>query len=183
MSLRYGILGLLSYDSMTGYHLKKIFDTSIGHMWSASLSQIYRDLGTLEKKGYISSTIEPQQDRPDKKVYTITEEGKAAFRAWLTDFPEQLAPAKRDDFMLRIFFGSQLEKTDLLHQFKRFITQKQKALKMFSGIQEECSRNGIEAANEDDKLFWYFTIRRAILTLEALIAWAEECVQELEKRL
>ena len=183
MSLRYGILGLLTYSPMTGYRLKKVFDGSINHMWSASLSQIYRDLGSLENKGYISSTIEHQEDRPDKKVYTITEEGNSAFQEWLADFPEKLAPAKRDDFMLRIFFGSQLEKTDLLHQFKRFISQKQKALKMIAGIQEEFSRNGAETAKEDDKLFWYFTIRRATLTLETLIVWAEECVQELEKRL
>jgi DNA-binding PadR family transcriptional regulator len=183
MSLRYGILGLLTYGPMTGYHLKKVFDGSINHMWSASLSQIYRDLGSLEQKGYISSAIEHQEDRPDKKVYTITEEGKTAFHEWLADFPEKLAPAKRDDFMLRVFFGSQLEKTDLLHQFKRFIAQKQKALKMLDSIKNEFSRKGMEAVSEDDKLYWYFTIRRAVLTLEALVAWAEECVQELEKRL
>lgn len=182
MSLRYGILGLLTYGPMTGYHLKKVFDDSINHMWEASLSQIYRDLGTLEKNGFISATIEHQEDRPDKKVYTITEEGRAAFHDWLVDFPEKLASAKRDDFLLRIFFGSHLEKDALLYQFKHFIIQREKALTMFSSIEAEFSRKEFEGENEDDKLFWHFTLRRAILSLQTSIAWAEECIQKLEKQ-
>lgn len=182
MSLRYGILGLLTYSPMSGYHLKKVFDGSVKHMWSASLSQIYRDLGTLEKNGLISSTIEHQEDRPDKKVYTITEEGKIAFHEWLHDFPEDLSPVKRDAFMLRIFFGSQVERSTLLFQLKRFVIQKEKALKLFEGMGQGVSEQKEEIGSEQDQLFWRFTIRMAVLLLQSVIVWAKECIQELEKR-
>ena len=103
MSLQYGILGLLNYAPMTGYNLKKLFDESVNNIWEASLSQIYRELGTLEKNGLVTSQIEQQDDRPDKKIYSISEEGKIAFSEWLVNFSDKFISPKRDEFMLRIF--------------------------------------------------------------------------------
>jgi len=68
---------------MNGYLLKKIFDKSVNYFWAASLSQIYRELGTLVQKGYLTSSIEEQEDRLDKRIFSITGEGKQAFQAWL----------------------------------------------------------------------------------------------------
>ena len=45
MSLTYGILGFLSYGSMTGYDLAKAFSCSVNFFWNAQTSQIYRELG------------------------------------------------------------------------------------------------------------------------------------------
>jgi len=105
MSLQYAILGLLNYDSMTGYDIKKMFDEAINNFWAASISQIYRELGTLEGKGYLTSVIHQQDDRPDKRIYSITDSGKAAFRSWITNFPEKLAKEKRDEFALEYSLG------------------------------------------------------------------------------
>lgn len=103
MSLQFAILGLLEYKSMTGYDLKKIFDESINNFWAASLSQIYRELGTLENKGYLASVIQPQNDRLDKRIYNITEAGKAAFKEWIVNFPQRVSKEARDEFTLRVF--------------------------------------------------------------------------------
>lgn len=64
MSLPHAILGLLTYQPMTGYDLKQVFDTSINHFWSAHQSQIYRELAALESKGQVTSQIEPQEGTP-----------------------------------------------------------------------------------------------------------------------
>lgn len=184
MSLSNAILGLLTYGPMTGYDLKKIFDKSISQVWAASLSQIYRELSTLEKKGYVSSSIQKQEDRPDKKIYKITEQGKNVFLRWLSDFPEKLSFPKRDEFMLRIFFGSRLEKNQLINEFKRFILQKKQHLETLKEIENNfdvCSSEfSVESAKKEE-LFWRFTIKRGQMTLEVLIKWAEECIKELEE--
>jgi DNA-binding PadR family transcriptional regulator len=184
MSLSYAMLGLLTYGPMTGYDLKKIFDKSISNIWTASLSQIYRELSALEKKGYVSSNIHKQEDRPDKRIYTITEEGKDSFQGWLGDFPEKLSFPKRDEFMLRIFFGSRLEKKELIKQFKRFISQKRGYLTLLNGIEQNFSLCSNEFAVESEKkeeLFWHFTIKRGKMTLKTVIKWAEECITELNQ--
>lgn len=183
MSLSNTILGILTYKPMTGYTLKKTFDKSISHVWTASLSQIYRELSTLEKKGYVTSSIEKQKDRPDKKVYKITQQGKNVFMRWLSDFPEKYSFPKRDEFMLRIFFGSKLDKEQIKNEFKRFILQKEKYLKLLGSIDENfstyCGDIPIDSP-EKEELFWHFTIKRGIMTLEVVIKWAKECIKELE---
>ncbi len=182
MSLQYGILGLLSYQPMTGYHLKKMFDESINNFWAASLSQIYRELGTLEGKDYLTSVIEKQSDRPDKRIYSITDTGKEAFKAWITNFPDKLSKEKRDEFTLRIFFGSNLTKQELIVQFLRFLKEKQDLLEEIKCLQQigEQYVRDMKLFNGEE-IYWKFILRRAYLNLEVSIKWANECIDELEK--
>ena len=70
MSLEFAILGFLNYHPYTGYDLKKIFDTSIRHFWPADQSQIYRTLARLTENGWAEMEKVPQDDRPDRKVYS-----------------------------------------------------------------------------------------------------------------
>ncbi|MCE5215030.1 MAG: PadR family transcriptional regulator [Methanobacterium sp.] len=182
MSLSYALLGLLTYGPMTGYQLKKVFDESISHVWAASLSQIYRDLSALEKKGYLSSNIEKQEDRPDKKIYTLTEAGKAVFISWLGNFPEKMLTPNRDEFMLRIFFGSRLDHKQVLNQFKRFIVQMEQYLSLLESIEKEfdvCSREFSVESEAKEVLFWQLTIKRGHMTIETLIRWAEDCIYDI----
>ncbi|MCC7557778.1 MAG: PadR family transcriptional regulator [Methanobacteriaceae archaeon] len=184
MSLSYAMLGILTYSPMTGYNLKKVFDTSISQVWAASLSQIYRELSDLENKGYVSSNIQKQEDRPDKRIYNITREGRDAFLEWLKDFPEKISSVKRDAFMLRIFFGSNLEKKELLKQLQRFISQKNDHLNKLNEIEKNfsiCSSEFSVESPKKEELFWHFTIKRGKMTLKTLIKWAEECIKELEE--
>jgi PadR family transcriptional regulator, regulatory protein AphA len=187
MSLQFGILGLLNYAPMTGYNLKKVFDKSVNNIWSASLSQIYRELGTLEKNGFVSSHIEQQDDRPDKKIYCISEEGKKAFQEWLMDFPDTFISPKRDEFMLRIFFGSKLGKDEIKKQLKRFIENRENAIKTI----DEDKKTIPELAKalfkeqtdlpDEEALCLRFVVKRAQMTNHLLIQWAEECIKELEE--
>lgn len=182
MSLQYALLGLLSYRPMTGYDLKKMFDDSINNFWAASLSQIYRELGALENKGYLTSAVEKQNDRPDKKIYNITDTGRGAFREWITNFPEKLSKEKRDEFTLRLFFGSNLTREDLIIQFQRFIKEMQEHLEKveyFHRISDQYVSQ-MELFHGEE-IYWKFILRRAQLNLETSIKWANECLEELIK--
>ena len=187
MSLQYAVLGILTYSPMNGYYLRKIFDKSINYSWTASLSQIYRDLGALEKKGYVSSSIQQQDDRPDKKIYSITEDGIRAFNKWLTEFPETFSSPKRDEFTLRIFFGSKIGNTELVKQFKKFIEEREnfkmamdEGKKAIFEMSKAMKNNSTISSMDKDELYWHFIAKRALMTNEVLISWAKECIKELE---
>jgi len=79
MSLKYALLGFLNYQPMTGYELKKFVDTSVADFWSGELSQIYSTLKQLEADSLAEVNVEVQTDRPNRKVYSITPRGRAAF--------------------------------------------------------------------------------------------------------
>lgn len=187
LSLSNAVLGILTYSPMTGYNLGKIFSKSINYTWTASLSQIYRELDALENKGYVSSNIEKQDDRPDKRVYCITEDGKEAFGKWIIAFPDTFCALKRDDFALRIFFGSKVGDKELIKQFKRFIEERENFKEMMAEGKKIISEISLTVMKDEDgasirenELYWRFIAKRAMMSNQVLIQWAKECIKELE---
>lgn len=67
---------------MTGYELTKEFNSALFEFWNASHSQIYPKLKALTKEGLIEYHIEITGTVLEKKVYTITDAGKEAFKKW-----------------------------------------------------------------------------------------------------
>ncbi len=113
MSLKYAILGLLNVAPMTGYDLKhQAFDATVRHFWPADQSQIYRTLSQLADSGWVSVTVEAQDDRPDRKIYAITDGGQQALMAWLTS--DQAVPILRDPLLVQLFFGQEVPRVELL---------------------------------------------------------------------
>jgi len=53
MALEHAILGFLDYGPMSGYDLKKTFDDSVNHFWTAQQSQIYRALKKMVGDGWV----------------------------------------------------------------------------------------------------------------------------------
>jgi len=64
MSLKHGILGLLTYSPMSGYDLMKAFDQSLKFFWYAQTSQIYRELESLTSSGWIEAAEESGAIKP-----------------------------------------------------------------------------------------------------------------------
>ena len=80
MALGDAILACLTERPMTGYELAKTFDASIGFFWKADHQQIYRELSKLRDRGHVQAREVVQSGKPNKLVYTLTPEGRAAFR-------------------------------------------------------------------------------------------------------
>jgi len=96
-TLSYGLLSLLSHSSLSGYDLT----LRIQPFWPAKHSQIYPLLASLEKAGLATHELVSQNDKPDKKVYSITNKGIDALREWLTVPASD--PVMRDELMLKAY--------------------------------------------------------------------------------
>jgi len=94
------ILVCLTERPMTGYELAKTFDSSIGFFWKADHQQIYRELTRLRDKGYVQAREVVQSGKPNKLVYTLTVEGKAALRHWAAR--PSSPPSIKDDMLVRL---------------------------------------------------------------------------------
>ena len=54
MSVRHAILGLLHYQDMHGYRIKRHMEEHFGHMWSINYGQIYPNLKKMEEEGLLT---------------------------------------------------------------------------------------------------------------------------------
>ncbi|MGW2813596.1 PadR family transcriptional regulator [Streptomyces sp. NPDC001415] len=83
MALEHAILVSLLEKPGSGYELARRFDRSIGYFWAATHQQIYRILKRMENDGWIDVREVAQQNRPDKKEYSVAAAGRAALSRWL----------------------------------------------------------------------------------------------------
>ena len=123
MSLEFTILGFLNKGPKTGYELQKKIEKSINHFWTSTQSQIYRTLNKLAEDALIVSEIHYQDEKPNKKVYTITERGKDELIRWLSS-PINI-PNHRNPFLVQLFFsGDNIDiktiKSNLIHYKKKW---------------------------------------------------------------
>ena len=106
MSIKYAILGLLQSKDMHGYRIKKLIERDFGFMWTVNFGQIYPALKTMLGEGLVTMSVVAKSNSPDRKLYSITDRGRAAFQEWLAAEPERHLFI-RDPFLLRFtFFGS-----------------------------------------------------------------------------
>ena len=83
---------LIQRAPATGYDISKAFSGRLGSIWGARHSQIYPELKKLTEEGLVNCTV--ISELQEKKLYSITEAGKEAFRAWLLSDEDEYPPAQ-----------------------------------------------------------------------------------------
>jgi DNA-binding PadR family transcriptional regulator len=115
-------LGILTRGSATGYEIKKLFqEDGYQHFVEASFGSIYPALGRLTEEGLVSVRAEAQTKRPDRKVYSITPAGRAAFLgALMKPLPED---RHRSPFVFAMLFSHLLPQERVSAMIDSYIAQ------------------------------------------------------------
>ena len=94
---------MLTDGEASGYDLKKAFESSFGRCFAAGYGSIYPALASLAESGCVSCEEIPQDGKPDRKVYRITDKGWELLLAEL-DNP---APSHkvRSEFLAQMAFA------------------------------------------------------------------------------
>jgi DNA-binding PadR family transcriptional regulator len=171
MSLSHAILGLLTVAPMTGYDLKtQAFDKTVAHFWQADQTQIYRTLTALAESGWVESRLEIQQGRPNRKVYRITEAGRAELVRWL--HTEQPLPIYREPFLVQMFFSGELDKETIL---THIIRQREGHAARLAHY-EQTPMPPLGSVELDRKrIFWRLTLEMGMAMEQAYIDWLDQC--------
>jgi DNA-binding PadR family transcriptional regulator len=183
VSLKHALLGLLSYEPMTGYELKQFFDSSIEHFWNAELSQIYPTLKSLEDADYVVKHLRVQETRPNRKVYEITEAGREEFLRWMR------TPAPpvdlRDAFLIKVFLGTEIPVEDMLVLMRRQMEEHQKAMAFDEAILRPRIAHAVQHEKFTTKhgLFWTLTLEMSLAYRRAYVEWCERSMRLLEESL
>jgi PadR family transcriptional regulator, regulatory protein AphA len=179
MALRHVILTLLHRRPATGYEIVKEFETVVGYFWSASHQQVYRDLGKLAEEGLVRFTLVPQEEKPDRKVYELTQEGEEALREWIESpiQPRNL----HDELLVRLLAGELVGSVALRTLLESQRELRQEKLEKYRRIEEDhFSDAELEALPPVHQLACMM-LRLGIRGEEAWLEWAEELDGVLER--
>jgi DNA-binding PadR family transcriptional regulator len=176
MSLSHAILATLSNGCYSGYDISKQFAGSVGFFWYATQQQIYRELSKLEEQGYLSAEVIRQENRPDKKMLSITETGKEYLRAWIIQ-PGKITPVK-DDLLVKIFSGHLVDQSVIVEELEHHRLLHQEMLNTYRQIESQF----FESPAECDQLskLRYLTLLNGIQLENGWLAWYEEAIALLK---
>ena len=175
--LKHGILGLISYGDKTGYEIMTVFRDSLNHFWTAQTSQIYRELQTMEKAGWISERHVKQVGKPDKNVFSITPAGREELLRWLR--ADNLPKSVRDPFLMKTFFRGELPVEENIAYFK---TIRDAAVFPDDGKQATAAADWYRQAIQcpEKAIYWKLTIEFGRMYEKMHREWCAYCIRELE---
>jgi PadR family transcriptional regulator, regulatory protein AphA len=172
----FAILGLLAEEALAGYDIKKRVEERLSHFWSESYGHIYPMLRRLHERGLVDQSVERQEGRPDRKVYSITEDGRAALENW---FAEPAAPQRpRNEVLLRLFLGRHANPSYLIRDIRAQRDQFAHALGQLRAVK---ARLDAHPRTGPDHVYWNLTLEYGMDALEALVDWGERAEASLRE--
>ena len=170
MDVKTILLGSLYDKSMSGYDLKKLFSLSFAFFSGLSYGSIYPALKKLEQEGLITMQLEIQENAPNRKVYTITQEGRQVFLESLKS-PFGLQGVK-NVFLMRLFFFEHLSQDERLAAAHDYLEQVRSVAEHLEGLRPQIER----VADQYQLLCFEFGIR----FFKDLVANVESVIADLQ---
>ena len=190
------MLGLLMWNPMSGYDIKKLVDVGLSHFWSENYGQIYPTLEQLVINGLASKKSARKSGNRQRFVYTITSQGRKIFRDWIGE--ATTTPIVRNEMQLKLFLCAN-SPSKSLRLIKQYQAQQQTQLDEYRNS-EELLRAAIRGRDDIDELnellaisartprqkkrqlnTFLMTLRHGIRVIEARLAWCEEAIAHLSE--
>jgi len=140
MDVKTVCLGMLTDGPASGYDLKKCFESSFGHFFPAGYGSIYPALATLARNGLVEFEEIPQDGKPDRKVYSITQEGRKELQKGLSN-PKPTHKV-RSEFLAMICFAHLMTRDQIDTVIDNKLEEIDTFLKIF-GEMPECGCDSI----------------------------------------
>jgi PadR family transcriptional regulator, regulatory protein AphA len=171
----FAILGLLADEPRSGYDIKKEVEERLAHFWSESYGHIYPMLRRLHERDLVAKDLQRQAGRPDRHVYSLTEDGRRALEDWFTEPPAPGRP--RNELLLRIFLGRHGKLAYLLRDVRAF---REGAERTLASLKMVSARMASEPAHPDT-IYWTLVVDYGIRAFESLAAWSRDGEGALER--
>lgn len=177
MSLSHAILAALFNQPCSGYDLVKRFNKSVECYWSASHQQIYKALAKLEEEEYVWAEKIEQENRPNKKRYTVTESGRQHLQQWISDTDDDIVPTK-SNLLVKLSIGHMVPTATLLATLDTYYQQHREKLKSYQTVSKQYAQ--VPQLSREGQ-FQYLALRAGIRQQFAWVAWCEEAMSFLGK--
>jgi DNA-binding PadR family transcriptional regulator len=175
VALEHAILVSLTEQAGSGYELARRFDKSIGYFWTATHQQIYKVLGRMESSGWVSVTVVPQDNRPDKKVYDVTDAGRTELRRWIAEPSED--EVARSDFAVKLRGASSGDIGVVVDEVRR--RRARHAERLDAYLANEKHEFPDPTRLQGRTLHQYLVLRGGIMLEQGLLDWCDEILAAL----
>ena len=181
--MEYLILGLLILSPMSGYELQQFIKKNLALICSHSAGSVQAALSKLEREGKVT-TNEVAQGKRRKKIFSITNSGRATFSSWVAQ-PMQADKVKNME-LSRLFFAGLAKPEERLAAIRDYLRQMEETRGVLRAIEEQVRRmnpNDLPPGTDWPQVlrFQQYTIQYGIDAAEFEIGWYSRLLHELEE--
>jgi DNA-binding PadR family transcriptional regulator len=178
MSVREGLLALLSEGPRNGHQLKLEFEAATGGVWALNVGQVYTTLDRLARDGLVERVrSEGNGGAASGKRYELTAAGREALAAWWELVPAD-DPPPRDELMLKVLFAATLGQERAL----AVLTEQRTALLAQLQARRREQRAAAAADNTADQTVTAMVRDALVVRAEADLRWLDLCEARLTAR-
>ena len=167
---QFAVLGCLNIRPMSAYEVKQFIAQSTQYFWMEHEAQLYPTLKKLTADKLVQAKEEVAQKGGVRVVCKITDKGLKFFRTWLNQKTEN-APY-RNEFLLKLFFGNEMDKSVLLKRIEEYKKEAQENLSQMKAIRDALNNIPVKR-----RPYIFATIIYGVHMMKAEIAWCDEVVQ------
>jgi PadR family transcriptional regulator AphA len=169
LTIEHALLGFVYEQPAHGYEIYQRLSapTGLWAVWRMKQSQLYALLGKLEEAHYLVATLQPQETRPPRKMYALTDSGRAAFLHWVNS-PVARGRQMRVEFLAKLYFAYQYT-PDAAHQLLE--QQLDTCQRWLAELQQQAP------PNRETQPFAYAVHQFRLHQIESFLAWLTTCRQ------
>jgi PadR family transcriptional regulator, regulatory protein AphA len=167
LTIEHALLGYLRQGPMHGYQLYQQLGEPAGlkQVWYLKQAQLYALLSRLEEDGYITGSIQPQETRPARRVFRLTEAGESAFQCWRSS-PVPRPRQMRQEFQAKLYFARQAGQ----EVCDRLITAQRQACQQWLSDQKT-----LAALEGEQQGFTWLVDQYRSGQIQAMLDWLDLC--------
>ncbi|MFF4486569.1 PadR family transcriptional regulator [Streptomyces sp. NPDC001544] len=183
MSLKYAVLAALLEGEASGYELSKVFDVSLANFWPATPQQLYRELERLAADGLVEARVVQQERRPNKRMFTLTEAGRADLRSFAAE-PPRRPTALRDELLIKVQAMDGVDPAVTRDLVEERMSWARGKLDRYLRTRERLldGRTEDQYLSENDRIGPYLTLMAGIAFEEENVRWCERVLAILKQR-
>lgn len=172
-TLEYALLGLVDRSPMSGYDIKKVFDSTPLAHFSSSPGAIYPALKRLAKRGLLEARLDSTTEARPRRAFSLTDEGKAALCAWLRQDVtiDELVRDGRMPLLRFSFAEGHLAKAEVITYLERLKRVIMNYLEELHPYREELATTG--------SLHQRLSLENGIQGYKQLAAWVDFALGEI----
>ena len=169
MSVRHGLLALLSEGPKYGLQLRQEFEARTGEVWPLNVGQVYTTLQRLERDGLVEA--DDTAEEGPQKGFHITDEGQAELNDWLRTPPDLSSPP-RDELVIKVMVAIRMPGInvhEVIQVHRRYLVQ---LMQQWTHLKEDESRFDLNFA---------LVVDAELFRLDSLIRWLDTADGRLKK--
>jgi DNA-binding PadR family transcriptional regulator len=182
MALRHAVLAALLDEELSGYQLVKAFDLGVANFWHAQPQQLYAELTRLEKDGLITGREVVQENRPNKRLFKVTDAGLAE----LDHFTGTAAKPSfvRDDLVVKVQAADHVDTGTLISRLAERAATAEAKVELFGKLLRTMrgDRTEEDFLRHGERVGPYLTCLRGLAFEQGNRDWCERTIAVLRER-